>query len=61
MREPVTAGRWSGKLTCLSPAVKVGNLLFISGTLALNDDLEIVGVGDTSRRHGKSIASGNAS
>ena len=45
MREAVTGGRWSGKLT-YSPAVKVGNLLFISGTLALNDDLEIVGVGD---------------
>jgi len=43
--DAVTPGRWSGRLT-FSPAVRVGNLLFISGTTATGDDLQIVGLGD---------------
>ncbi len=36
---------WPDALT-FSPAVRVGNLLFISGTTAVGDDLKIVGKGD---------------
>lgn len=43
--EAIRPGRWSDRLT-FSPAVRVGNLLFISGTTATNENLEIVGVGD---------------
>ena len=43
--EGVFPGRWSEKLT-FSPAVKMGNLLFISGTTATDEDRNIVGVGD---------------
>jgi len=44
--EVVTGGqRWSERYT-YSPAVRVGNLLFISGTTATNENREIVGVGE---------------
>jgi enamine deaminase RidA (YjgF/YER057c/UK114 family) len=43
--EAVTAGKWSEKLT-FSPAIRVGNFLFISGTTATDDSREIVGIGD---------------
>jgi len=36
---------WPDSLT-FSPAVRAGNLLFISGTTAVGDDLKIVGQGD---------------
>lgn len=38
-------GRWSDKMT-FSPAVRAGNLLFISGMTATGEDREIVGKGD---------------
>jgi aminoacrylate peracid reductase len=43
--EAITPGRWSDKLT-FSPAIRVGNLLFISGTTATDENLKIVGIGD---------------
>jgi enamine deaminase RidA (YjgF/YER057c/UK114 family) len=43
--DAITPGRWSDKLT-FSPAVRVGHLLFISGTTATDENLEIVGIGD---------------
>ena len=43
--EAVTPGRWSDRLT-FSPAIRVGNLLFISGTTATDENLQIVGLGD---------------
>ncbi len=43
--EVVTAKKLSERLT-FSPAVRAGNLLFISGTTAVNDEGEIVGPGD---------------
>jgi enamine deaminase RidA (YjgF/YER057c/UK114 family) len=43
--EAIVPGRWSDRLT-FSPAIRVGNLLFISGTTATDDNLRIVGVGD---------------
>ena len=43
--EAVIPGRWSDRLT-FSPAVRVGNLLFIAGTTATDENLRIVGVGD---------------
>ena len=45
MFEPIIPGRWSARLT-FSPAVRAGNLLFISGTTATDEDLRIVGPGD---------------
>ncbi|MBI3515766.1 MAG: RidA family protein [Proteobacteria bacterium] len=45
MREAIIPGRWSERMT-FSPAVRVGNLLFISGATATDDDRQIVGVGD---------------
>lgn len=44
-REAIVAGPWSERLT-FSPALRVGNLLFISGTTATDDARRIVGVGD---------------
>src|ERR1700682_1015948 len=41
----ITAGRWSDKMT-FSPAVRVGNLMFISGATAVDENLNIVGKGD---------------
>ena len=41
----ITPVHWSDKLT-FSPAVRAGNLLFISGTTAVDDDLTIVGKDD---------------
>jgi enamine deaminase RidA (YjgF/YER057c/UK114 family) len=41
----ITAGRWSDKMT-FSPAVRAGNLLFISGATAVDENLNIVGKGD---------------
>jgi len=43
--EAIKPTSWPDKLT-FSPAVRAGNLLFISGTTAVGDDLEIVGKGD---------------
>ncbi len=43
--EAIKPTSWRDKLT-FSPAVRAGNLLFISGTTAVGDDLEIVGKGD---------------
>ncbi len=43
--EAIKPTSWPDKLT-FSPAVRAGNLLFISGTTAVGDDLEIVGQGD---------------
>jgi aminoacrylate peracid reductase len=37
--------RWSDRIT-FSPAVRVGNMLFISGATATDENLEIVGKGD---------------
>jgi enamine deaminase RidA (YjgF/YER057c/UK114 family) len=45
MREAIIPGRWSERMT-FSPAVRVGNLLFISGATATDETLQIVGVGD---------------
>ena len=44
--EVVTGGQqWSDRYT-YSPAVRVGNLFFISGTTATDENRNIVGVGD---------------
>jgi aminoacrylate peracid reductase len=43
--EAIAPGRWSDKLT-FSPAIRVGNLLFISGTTATDENRKIVGIGD---------------
>ena len=43
--EAVTAGAWPDTRT-FSPAVRVGNLVFLSGTTATDDRGEIVGRGD---------------
>jgi aminoacrylate peracid reductase len=43
--ESIKLGRWPDKIT-FSPAVRVGNLLFISGTTAVDDNLNVVGKGD---------------
>lgn len=43
--EAITPGPWSDRLT-FSPAIRVGNLLFISGTTATDENRQIVGVGD---------------
>jgi aminoacrylate peracid reductase len=45
IREAITPGPWSERIT-FSPAVRVGNLLFISGTTATDENRRIVGVGD---------------
>ncbi len=42
---PVTAGPWPDTIT-FSPAVRAGNLLFISGTTAVDDKRNVVGKGD---------------
>ena len=43
--EAVSAGAWPDTRT-FSPAVRVGNLLFLSGTTATDDRGELVGRGD---------------
>jgi len=43
--EAIKPSHWPEALT-FSPAVRAGNLLFISGTTAVGDDLKIVGKGD---------------
>jgi enamine deaminase RidA (YjgF/YER057c/UK114 family) len=43
--EPIKPSQWPDALT-FSPAVRAGNLLFISGTTAVGDNLTIVGKGD---------------
>jgi aminoacrylate peracid reductase len=45
IRSAIIPGTWSDRIT-YSPAVRVGNLLFISGTTATDDSRQIVGVGD---------------
>jgi len=44
-REMITGGPWPERYT-FSPAVRVGNLLFISGTTASDETGAIVGPGD---------------
>ena len=45
-RQCITGGRpWPERYT-FSPALRVGNLLFISGTTATDENRNIVGVGD---------------
>jgi enamine deaminase RidA (YjgF/YER057c/UK114 family) len=41
----IVVSRWPDKMT-FSPAVRAGNLLFISGTTAVDENLDIVGKGD---------------
>jgi aminoacrylate peracid reductase len=41
----IVPGRWSDKLT-FSPAVRIGNLMFISGTTAVDENHNVVGKGD---------------
>lgn len=43
--DAIMPGPWSERLT-FSPAIRVGNLLFISGTTATDENRRIVGVGD---------------
>ncbi len=43
--EAVTSAHWPQEFT-FSPAVRVGNLLFISGTTATDENMRIVGKGD---------------
>lgn len=43
--ERIVPARWSDKMT-FSPAVRAGNLLFISGTTAVDENLQVVGKGD---------------
>ena len=43
--ETIKVGRWPDQMT-FSPAVCAGNLLFISGTTAVDDNLNMVGKGD---------------
>ena len=43
--ERIVPGRWSDKIT-FSPAVRAGNVLFISGHTAVDENLNIVGKGD---------------
>lgn len=43
--QAIKPSHWPDALT-FSPAVRAGNLLFISGTTAVSDDLKIVGTGD---------------
>ena len=43
--EIIKVGRWPDKIT-FSPAVRAGNLLFISGTTAVDENLNIDGEGD---------------
>ena len=43
--QTVKAGHWPDKMT-FSPAVVAGNLMFISGTTAVDENLNVVGKGD---------------
>ncbi|MBI2216315.1 MAG: RidA family protein [Candidatus Rokubacteria bacterium] len=43
--ELVSAGPWPDRYT-FSPAVRAGSLLFLAGTTATDDDMQIVGPGD---------------
>ena len=43
--QAIKPAEWPDNIT-FSPAVRTGNLLFISGTTAVGDDLKIVGEGD---------------
>jgi len=43
--EAVKVGRWPDKMT-FSPAVRAGDLLLISGTTAVDENLNLVGKGD---------------
>jgi enamine deaminase RidA (YjgF/YER057c/UK114 family) len=43
--EPILYNKWPPRLT-FSPAVRVGNLVFLSGTTATDDQGDIVGPGD---------------
>jgi aminoacrylate peracid reductase len=44
-REAITAGPWPPRYT-FSPAVRAGNLLFLSGTTAVDENMQLVGPGD---------------
>ena len=43
--ETIKVSRWPDKMT-FSPAVRAGNLMFISGTTAVDENLNLVGKGD---------------
>ncbi len=43
--EPIKVGPWPDKMT-FSPAVRAGNLLFISGTTAVDENQILIGKGD---------------
>ena len=43
--DSISVGRWSDRMT-FSPAVRAGNLLFISGTTAVDEQLNVVGKND---------------
>ena len=43
--ETIKVGPWPDKMT-FSPAVRAGNLLFISGTTAVDENQNLVGKGD---------------
>jgi aminoacrylate peracid reductase len=43
--EAVASGHWPQQFT-FSPAVRAGNLLFISGTTATDENMKIIGSGD---------------
>jgi aminoacrylate peracid reductase len=43
--QPIKSGPWPDTIT-FSPAVRAGNLLFISGTTAVDENREVVGKGD---------------
>ncbi len=43
--ETIKTGPWPDKMT-FSPAVRAGNILFISGTTAVDENHEVVGKGD---------------
>jgi enamine deaminase RidA (YjgF/YER057c/UK114 family) len=43
--DTIKVGPWPDKMT-FSPAVRAGNLLFISGTTAVDENLNVVGKGD---------------
>jgi len=43
--EPIKVGPWPDKIT-FSPAVRAGNLLFISGTTSVDENLNLIGKGD---------------
>ncbi|MEJ0071963.1 MAG: hypothetical protein WDO24_28200 [Pseudomonadota bacterium] len=56
IREAIIPGPWSDRIT-FSPGVRVGNLLFISGTTATDDNRRSSASATSSSRPGRSSAS----